>query len=255
MSDGRQNWAPKHHRDYELWVEWQESGKRPDKLKPLLDQLKPLIESRQAQFRQLESIPQSAVKAELHRQTLKALETYDPSRNVPLSVHVYNNLKGANKFVYDYQNIGRIPAARARKVGDFQSAFKELEEQLGRPPTSVELADKLGWPISEVSRMTTQLRRDLLPIEGSSAEQVTSNMIPPVREVMDLLPYELDPFEQAVYEYTFGYGGKPVLETKDIAKVLKTSSAKVYRAKTNIAKKMDSYLSVYNPEFGSSSAS
>lgn len=244
----RASWQPKHFEDYRLWEDWHKSGRDPKKLKPLMDRLRPLIESRAAQFRQLESIPYSTVKAELYKQTLKALETYDPNRNVPLSVHVSFNLRGANKFVYDYQNLGRIPAARVRKVGDFKAAFSELESKLGRPPTSHELADKLGWPVSEVTRMTTQLRQDLLPIEGSKAEEQLSPTIPAVREVMELLPYELDPFELSVYEYTFGYGGKPQLETKDIAKVLKTHPSKVYRAKSNIAKKLDTYLTLAEME-------
>ena len=241
-SSGKSDWNAKHHQDLQLWQDWQQSGKDPQQLEPLMDQLKPLIESRKAKFGTLTSVPQSAVDAELKRQTLYALETYDPNKNVPLSIHVYNNLKGANRFIYNYQNTARIPAHRVRKIGDFQAAFKELESKTGRPPTSHELADHLGWPVSEVTRMTQQLRQDLLPVEGSVAETAMIQTPSIQKEVMDLMPYELDPFDLAVYEYTYGYGGKPVLETKQIAKTLKVPPIKVYRSKTNIAKKFDEYL-------------
>lgn len=237
-----QSWSPKHQKDYRLWYEWQKSGKDPQKLKPLLQNLDPLVKSRMNKFRHLETIPPSALEAEFKLKTLEALESYDPKKGVPLSIHVYNHLKGVNRFVYTYQNTARIPAGRVRNIGVFQAAYKELEQELGRPPTSHELADKLNWPVSEVTSMMTQLRKDLLPVEGSAAESAMANVSSPVKELMELMPYELDPFELLVYEHTTGYGGKPILGTVDIAKLLGTSPAKVSRTKAKIAKKMDAYL-------------
>ena len=228
--------------DIKLWKAWDAAGRDPQTLKPLLQHVDPLIKMRLNAFRGLQSIPQSALEAELKRQAVTAFNNFDPGRGVGLATHVVNYLKGANTFVYNYQNAARIPGARARKVGVFKSTFGELEDSLGRPPTAIELADKLSWPVKEVERMTTQLRKDLLPTVGTRAESAMVQMPSEVKEVLQLMPYELDPFDRSVFEYTFGQGGKPQLGTTDIAKVLKTSPAKISRTKEKVAKKLDAYL-------------
>ena len=228
--------------DVHLWEKWDKSGRSPQTLKPLLQHVDPLIKMRMMSFRGLQSIPQSALEAELKRQAVTAFQRYDPSKGVALATHVVNYLKGANTFVYNYQNAARIPGARARKIGVFKSAFKSMEEDLDRPPTAIELADRLSWPVKEVTRMTTQLRSDLLPSVGTRAESAMVQMPSEIREVLELVPYELDPVDRSVFEYTFGQGGKPMLGTVEIAKVLKTSPAKVSRVKARVAKKVDAYL-------------
>lgn len=236
------NWTPNQIEDFNLWKAWDEGGRTKRLLQPLMDRLDPLIATKIRPFQTVQMIPQSAIEAEFKVHAISALEKYDPNYGVPISHHVMRQMDGAKRFVYDYQNIGRIPSHRVRKIGEFKSAFSDLENNVGRPPTALELADKLRWPVSEVSRMTTELRSDLLPWKTESAAAALDVTIPRNKEILDLIPYDLSPTQQAVFEYTFGYGGKPVLGSNDIAKAIGVSPSRVSRLKSEIADKIKPYL-------------
>jgi hypothetical protein len=236
------NWTSEQAKDLDLWQRWDTKGRKPRELKPLMDRMNPLIYVKMRPFQTVQNIPPSAIKAEFQRHTISALEKYDPSKQVPLSYHVMRQMDGAKKFIYDYQNIGRIPSHRVRKIGDFKSTFGDLEQKYNRPPTAHELADKLKWPVKEVSRMTEELRDDLLPWKGSGAEQAFKMLPSRQKEVLDLIPYELDSQQKAVFEYVYGEGGKPALGTTRIAKVMKMSPSKVSKIKLEIANRMKDYL-------------
>lgn len=237
-----QMWTPDQLEDFRTWEAWDKAGRTTSALKPLLTRLNPLIETKYRPYSTIPNMPQSAIKAEFKKHALNALEKYDPNRGVPLGHHVMRQMDGAKRFVYDHQNIARIPAHRARKVGEFTSRFEELQRSLGRPPTSMELADKLRWPVAEVGRMTKELRDDLLPWKGGGVEQAFEMRPPKEKEVLELLPYELNGPQQAVFEYTYGYGGKPQLGTGDIAKTMGVSASKISKLKAEIADKVKTFM-------------
>jgi len=230
------DWNASQLEDLRLWEEWKKSGDK-NKLKPLVKNMQPLIYKKANEFSRVQNIPKSAVQAEFKLHAIKGMHNYDPTYKVPLSYHVMRQMDAAKRFVHKYQNVGRIPEHRHRKIGPFKAAHTELENELGRPPTSHELADKLQWPVAEVGRMTQELRDDLLPWKGGGADKAFDQCPPREREVLALLPYELCPEEQAVFEFTYGYGGKPQLGTTEMAKALKYSPAKISRLKARVAKK------------------
>lgn len=235
-------WTPDQLEDYRLWEQWQTKGKVRNDLVPLVKRIEPLINKKAYKFSTVQNVPKSAVKAEFKLHAIRALKNYDPTYNVPISHYVSRQMDAGNRFVHKYQNIGRIPEHRIRNIGPFKAKFSELENELGRPPTSHELADKLQWSIPEVERMTKELRDDLLPWKGGGVDKAFEQLPPREREVLSLLPYELNPDEQAVFEYTYGYGGKPQLGTSEMAKAMKTNPSRVSRLKAAVAKKAKEYL-------------
>jgi DNA-directed RNA polymerase specialized sigma subunit len=88
-------------------------------------------------------LPNSAIESQAKILTLKAFETYDPSKS-QLNTHVTNHLKHLQRYVLEYQNIGKIPEHRGLAIGKYQTVFDNLKEDLGREPTDMELADNLG---------------------------------------------------------------------------------------------------------------
>lgn len=237
-----ETWSPEQLEDYRLWDRWNAAGRNKQQLSPLLRRLDPLIETKMRPFQAVQLIPKSALKAEFQKHTIAALEKYDPSRGVPLSHHVMRQMDGAKRYVYNYQNVGRIPAHRARKVGEFKHRFTELQQQLGRPPTSHELSDNLKWSVPEVERMTSELRDDLLPWKGRGGESAFEMTPSREREVLDLIPYELSPQQHAVFEYVYGLGGKPTLGTGQIAETIGVSPSKISKIKAEIATKVQQYM-------------
>ena len=73
-------------------------------------------------------------------------------------------------------------------------------------------------------------------------EQDPSSFVPSrQKEVLRLLPYELNSEERAVFEYIYGVGGKPKLGPGAIAQRLGMSAPKVSRLKRAIADKYAKY--------------
>jgi len=227
-------------KDVELWQEWVNSGKDPNAMKPLLTQFRGSINSQVNKYRANPNIPQSALRAEFTNRAIEAFDNYDPSRGASLNTHVNWQMMKGRRFVTTYSNIGRIPESRAYKVGEFINVKSDLEDRFGREPTAHELADKLKWPIKQVTSMQQEIRREV-PTSVLAADTVADK---PSREaeVIRLIQYELNPEEQLVLEYTYGINGKQKLKPGDIATRMNIPPSTVSRMKLGIATKMRRYM-------------
>lgn len=226
--------------DFELWEEWVKQGKKPQQMRPLLGQFRGTINSQVNKYRANPNIPQSALRAEFTNRAIEAFDNYDPNRGASLHTHVNWQMMKGRRFVTTYSNVGRIPESRAYKVGEFINTRSDLEDKLGRDPTGHELADKLKWPIKQVTSMQQEVRREV-PTSVLAADTVADK---PSREaeVIRLIQYELSPEELLVMEHTYGLNGKSKLRPGDIATKMKVPPSKVSRMKLGIATKMKRYM-------------
>lgn len=230
--------------DVDLWRQWKESGEDPDRLQPLLQSLNSTIQANVRKHRAPRIHP-PVIEAEARSLTVKALRRYDPAKGTVITTHVQNNLKGLNRFVKKHQNFTRIVEAQANRIGDYDRAKASLSEELGREPTTLELADRLKMSVKKVSRLEKEIRRDRFDL-GPSDDLVESNPfeapLPVEREIIQMLPYELNINEQLVFNYLFGQGGKKrITSTGKISKELGWSDSKVSQVKKAVIKKYQEY--------------
>jgi DNA-directed RNA polymerase specialized sigma subunit len=61
------------------------------------------------------------------------------------------------------------------------------------------------------------------------------------KQLAEFLYQELEGQEKIIFEHTFGYGGKPILSNKEIAKKLGTNEMAIHRAKKKMSQKIQSY--------------
>jgi len=233
---------PRQQADYDLWKQWDQGGRQPDDLRPLLQNFRGLLRSRANRWVSSVDvdIPPAAIHAEFNKQFLKAVETYDPNRGAALGTWVDTNLKQANRWMATYRNPVRMSETRFYKVGEFDNAKSILDEQLGREPNTQELAEYLKWSEAEVARLENERRRTLT---SSAWESDPSSIAPsPEAEKLNILRYELTPKELLVYEYTIGYGGKPQLKPSQIAQRMGVSPSTVSKLRKSIANKAKKYM-------------
>lgn len=227
-------------KDLELWQKWNDGGKKEDDLEDLMKQMDPLIRKQTNVYAGKVNIPSSAIRAEFQIQAMKAFNTYDPKRGAQLNTHLNWQLKRGKRFITTYQNIGRIPETRAYKITEFQNTRDALSDRLGREPSAHELADKLKWPINQVTSMELDLRREV----PTSALQADASSLKPSKEaeVIRLLQYDLTSQEKLVYEYLLGLNGKPQLKPGQISRKMNIPASKVSRIKNSIGKKASKYI-------------
>ncbi len=203
-------------KDLAIWQEWKQT-KDQEKYEKLIKQLKPLMHKEINKYRAA-PVPRPVLEAHGYKIMHDAITHYDPKKGVKLSTYVTNRLKKLHRHVIELQNIAYIPEARALKIGTYQRALEELQQKLGREPTTAELADELSWPIQEVERMRIELRSDL-------GEDVTDDILaitkPDIsKTIVNMYYHDLDKTDQQILEYSLGLFGKPRLSTKKIAQQL-----------------------------------
>jgi len=222
------------------WERWKTGGEKPEDLRPLLRSLNPLVQKRMSQWKNRVPIPPAAMEAEFKKHLLTGLRTYNPDRGAQLSTHVYHQMRRADRWIKTHQNFGYIPEERVDKIGQFRLAEHETQQEIGRPPTTDELAQRLKWSPAQVSRMQRELRADI-PASGFSTDPA-ANLPSKEREALRLVQWELTPEEKIVFEHSTGMNGKELLTPGQIAQKLKMSPSKVSRLRNAYSKKLSRLL-------------
>jgi DNA-directed RNA polymerase specialized sigma subunit len=233
--------ATKEQRDAELqaWGRWKQD-QNPQDFKFLLDSFRPLMYSQGRRYLQTAQLPRSAVEADLIQHFHRALETYDPNKGAQMNTHIWNHLQHTGRFLRTYQNIGKIPEPRARQIGHFQAREAILQENLGRLPTTTEMADSMSLAPKEIELLRKELRKDILVEETTSGLADIAQETPRALEQMQFLHMELNPEQQLVLEHTYGmYGRGPVDNNEDLARILGMTPQKVRAVKRQIAKRYE----------------
>jgi DNA-directed RNA polymerase specialized sigma subunit len=226
--------------ELQMWQTWKQGGQKPDHLRPLVHSLQPLVNNRMKIYHhRVRDIPPDAIRAEFHDQLLTALDTFDPNKG-KMTTWINHRLMKANRFVNTYQNPGRIGEKRIGDITKFQTAEDALRTKLGRSPTIIELSDKAKISQNEAKLLRSEIRRSH-PVGQFGDADPTSFQMSRTKEVMNLLPHDLTPDENAVFEYVHGVAGKKQLGTGAIAKKLNMSAPKVSRLKKSVAKKWKQY--------------
>lgn len=243
--------TPRKQQELHMWREWKDSDEHPDKMEPLLNSLQPLVRKRMNDYTRGVPIRTEVLQSAANKQVIQSLRNYDPTK-AKLTTWVTSNLRGLSRFVIANQNMARIVEERSQIIGDYQRARSELSDELGRDPTSIEMADRINQSPErmEASRrqvtaktvglLQHEMKKDLL--SSGSLDDPFTNVTPREREILKLLQYELDPTELQVYEYILGLHGKPkITSTGQIATMLGWSPSKVSQVKGRIAKKYEEY--------------
>lgn len=174
--------------------------------------------------------PYSVVEAELKELTLKAFDTYDPSKGAKLSTHVVNMYKKVSRGNISSQHAIRIPENVHFKFKPITEATAYLTEALNREPTHQEIADYTGWSLPKVVDATSRLRREL--VESKQTFDPGVNRLDPTQQAFFYAYSVLDNQGKYILEHTTGYGGKPELPDSKIRTDLKLSPH-MYNKKKN----------------------
>lgn len=226
-------------KELRLWKDWKKHDNKEAR-NELLDSMKPVMYGQINKFRS-SPIPDSALESKAKRLTLKAFDTYDPSK-AQLNTHVTNHLKRLQRFVIDYQNVGKIPEHRALAISKFQNVKGNLTEELDREPTIYELADELDWDPKEVDRMQSEMRKDLNIKQKSQSDEnpggfydFTISQPDELQKAIEFVYHDSDSEKKKIIEYVFSED----LKTSEIANKLGRSESYIRKKMKEIARDID----------------
>lgn len=159
------------------------------------------------------NVPKSVFKLEAAQLFHDLVKRYDPTK-AQLNTYIYSSVQDKLKRVgYKYQNLGRMAERSVGGVahlGILKNEREMLRHKLNREPSSLELAEALGWSLKQVETLLSEDRRDL----SLNAELEDLNVIDDGAEELAFLEmhyYDMDPQEQLIYDYATGSHGKKAL--------------------------------------------
>jgi DNA-directed RNA polymerase specialized sigma subunit len=206
-------------RDATLWQAWK---KKPTdaNASALLTQVAPLIGREASKWNQ--TLAPALLETEGKRLAMQAFHSYDPTKGAALGTHVVNSLQRMSRLAYSNQNVARLPENKMLWFHSYHKAHAQLADELGRAPTTDELADELGWSIPRVEEFRKSIgRRELLESGGADDSGGAGLYEADKQEhLVDFIHHGLPQQQKAIFEHLTGYGGAEILSNQEIQKKL-----------------------------------
>lgn len=221
-----------------LWRNWKRT-KNPIVMNNLVKSIDPFLQSYVNKFG-TSPLPRSAIESQARLLAIKAIDTYDPRRGAALNTHIGHELRHLNRYVLEYQNIGKIPENRGIAISKFKNIQAHLRDELNREPSVLELADRLQWSPAEVERMQRELRQDLTVIQGKEEAffDIGFNETDRTQDIVQFIYYQSSPIEQKILEYWFGLGGTPRATPEEMALKLNLPVEEIKKMSKELARKI-----------------
>lgn len=222
-------------KEMDLWKQWHEGGRNPEHLEPLLQSLDPMIH-REATKRikgLAGSIPYDSLKNELRNATVRAIQTYDPSKKTQLSTHVTNNFQRVSDFIAQNRNALYMSKENIGKYNEFSNARTEFIDLYGREPTALELQQKLPHlSLKRIKELKTGFSPEIHTGMGGELEPDLDTATP--RDAFLLMKGKMSPEERQFAELHLPPDGMRQLTPKEIAKQMNIPQHRVYDLKTRV---------------------
>ena len=243
------DYTGKNLKELSMWQTWKNSNYAPENLRPLKKSIQPIIRSHVNKWKAA-NVPTDLINMQAQQLAISALKDYDPTskgynnRSATVGSYVHDRMKRLQRFVVENQNMARIQESRAgSNIRVFQGAQSILREELKRDPTAQELAEKMSLEmgksvsVREAKRYIRESRKD-----RSVSDENFSFMPTETRMLIKLLPEELSPLENQVFERYYGLNGSLKKKPGQIALELNLSGPRVSRILKSIKEKASEYL-------------
>lgn len=177
---------------------------------------------------------------------LEALPAYDPQRG-SLRNHLLGRLQRLRRFSAGEQQVISVPEQVALQRQQLHEAERELEDKLGRLPTTAELADHTSLSAKRIA----YVRQGLPPVaEGTlirpGGEEGSGAFLPEVRslapqqdEWVELVYDDLGPVDQLILEHSLGLHGQQPKSAVQIAKMTRLSPGAISQRMQRIQSMLD----------------
>jgi len=192
---------------------------------------------------------------------IDAIEAFDLSRGVKFETYCVPRIRGA--MLDELRTMDWVPRLVRSKASKLEAARKQVEAQLGRPPTDTELAQKLDLSLEEFDKLKNEASavnlislnkkwyetdsykdvREIDILEDSKGEDPTRGI--QKRDLMKLVTKGLNRNERLIlilYYYE-------ELTMKEIGQTLGLSESRVSQMHSSIVNRLKEQLKQRRPEF------
>lgn len=193
------------------------------------------------------SNPVTMAKARM--MALAGLKSYDPSKST-IKNFMYSHLRGLNRALGTANNIIQTPETVILDKNKIIRAENELFDELGRFPSTSEVANRTGLSIKRIAKLrgadvpVTEGQVNLVLGEQNSPETHRLGDTTKDDAWMEYVYDAVDDRQKAIMENLYGLHGNKPISAVEIAKKLKITPAAVSQQR----KKIDEFLNGDNQE-------
>lgn len=223
---------PEFKEPYEAW----KSNPGPETNSAMLKALNPVIQK--GVYANVGPGSHPLMTSRARQITLDSLGRYDRSRS-QLQTHLMNQYRGLRRADRQSTEVLRAPERLLLDRNKLQEYEQELEDELGRPPTDNEIANRTGFSAKRMAKI-----RNWKPgaaegqFERADANLLSSMGVGPSAEARNLwveMVYDdMPPIDQAIMEHTLGLNGKRVLSNAELARKLGRTPGAISQRKQRI---------------------
>ena len=239
MNIDNANWLlePELHEPFNTW---QASKREPADNAAFMTALNPMIDKHLLRFEAQDRI---ALRPKAKVLAIQAMGKYDPKK-ANLNTYFTQQLQKLNREYNNSQQIIHVPENKNYDRQRIISQAKELEAELGRPPTTYEISDKVHMSprkIEKIMSIGNAITHGAFESNDPERGTVLPAVYNPVKfeTVVDLIYPDLNPQDKLIFEHAYGLYGKKKLTPAELAKKLGVSQATISLRKKHIQEKMD----------------
>ncbi|MEI8345139.1 MAG: sigma-70 domain-containing protein [Candidatus Omnitrophota bacterium] len=201
----------------------------------LLADHKKLIEleaSKAAQF-----IPLTVAQIEAYKLAHEAALGFNENLGIKFSTYLTNHLKKLQRISTQYGSLARVPENKQFKIQKINKAMEHLESELGRPPSTSEISDFTGMNMPTLNSLLKLRKKEVnmnnlahtpVFVESSDSD-----------DWIHYVYHDLPEHDKVIFEHKTGFGNKPILANKDIAKKLGLTESSIANRVKIMSKKLN----------------
>ncbi len=160
--------------------------------------------------------------------TINAIKSYDPKKG-DINTHLMSHLQRLRRLGAHERQLIRLPERVAVSQQELAQIEKDLEDELSRPPSDIEIADRMGMSLKRIAEVRTASRA--LPEamimkpqeEGLAREPGVISLKGDDDNWAEIVYMDLDPINQFILERMTGMHGHMPINMSQIARKLKLS--------------------------------
>jgi DNA-directed RNA polymerase sigma subunit (sigma70/sigma32) len=175
-------------------------------------------------------------RAELY--TAAAIKKYNPEHaaGANLATHVGHQLRQLSRAARQSRSPVRIPDRAQTEAYMLSKARQSFEEEHGREPTALDLADYTGTPLKRIEKI--QSYQLSIPSEEAFGGTMNEDQPDFAKDALTYVYHDADHTDRRILEMKTGFSGHPVLEPQEVAQRLRLTPSQLSRRSMRLAKKI-----------------
>jgi RNA polymerase primary sigma factor len=122
------------------------------------------------------SVPMEDLLGFGNEELINAAKKWKPKNNARFVTYAKKFIiRGVNRAVANTSNLIRLPVNWIEEIRRMKYAERLLSQELGRVPTSKELADKMGVPVKQINHVQTLLLKEPISLDVVNNDYLRDN--------------------------------------------------------------------------------